>query len=274
MTTLNKQKLLACDMDGTVIPLEDKTLFHTCIDTLNQQLADHPGICSAYITGRHIDLALDGIAQWHLPLPNYIVTNVGTTVYVNENGVWKEDPAYRDHMSALAGPVTRERVIDLLKDVEGLELQEPALQSEFKISYYFDDRYQADQLFQMIEAMALSSDMPVSVIVSRDEIRQKGLLDILPKGASKQTALEFLCTSYSFQKHQVVYAGDSGNDIEAFLCGCNAIVLENTPEDVKQYVRQVVDGDDEKQRCIYFSKAKYTEGVLEGCVHFGLFNDV
>ena len=51
------------------------------------------------------------------------------------------------------------------------------------------------------------------IVYSFDSQDGKGLLDFLPNSATKQTALEYVAAASGVAKEEVVFCGDSGNDI-------------------------------------------------------------
>jgi hydroxymethylpyrimidine pyrophosphatase-like HAD family hydrolase len=104
----------------------------------------------------------------------------------------------------------------------------------------------------------------------------KGLVDFLPNSATKQTALEYVAEEYSCDKGEVVFCGDSGNDIFPLTAGFSGVLVRNADEQLVENVRSaMVENPGLKA---YFAKGGfmglngyYTGGVLEGASHYGLF---
>jgi hypothetical protein len=67
---MQKDALLACDMDGTVIPLETGKERDGEIREFHRLLAKHENVVLAYVTGRHLELGLAGVARYRLPMPD------------------------------------------------------------------------------------------------------------------------------------------------------------------------------------------------------------
>jgi hydroxymethylpyrimidine pyrophosphatase-like HAD family hydrolase len=98
-------------------------------------------------------------------------------------------------------------------------------------------------------------------------------LDVVPKGAGKLEALEYVRRSHGFPLEATVACGDSGNDI-LMLSGKNlAIVVGNAQPDLKQWVAQHQASDASplpgKQRLLTTQNHEAL-GILEGLAYFGL----
>jgi hydroxymethylpyrimidine pyrophosphatase-like HAD family hydrolase len=109
--------------------------------------------------------------------------------------------------------------------------------------------------------------MEANVIDSVDEAKNVSLIDVLPATAAKDSALQYLREKAGVSESRVVYAGDSGNDLAAFISGCKAIVVGNTTDSVKEQVRLRAPHPDR----VFFAPGPCVEGVLQGCRHFGVF---
>lgn len=257
--------LLASDMDGTVIPLEDTEERRQAIAKFRKLTEEHPNLTLAYITGRRLELAREGIAQWQLPEPDAIVGNVGTSVYWQHSGDYVADEQYAELMMQQMGGFTGIRVRKILNLLPDLTLQEPECQSDYKSSYYVPLSTNKDALIQNIRVPLQNEGITVNIVYSIDPHKQIGLVDILPADVAKDFALAYLADHCGIDNDHVVYAGDSGNDLKAFLSGYPAIAVSTTPEWVKEEV--LASGTDK----VYIAKAPSTAGVVEGCSHWGIF---
>ena len=72
--------LLCCDLDRTVIPNGEQTesvsaraLFH--------KLTAQDQVTLAYVSGRDKSLLRSAIERYQLPIPNFAIGDVGTTIY-------------------------------------------------------------------------------------------------------------------------------------------------------------------------------------------------
>jgi sucrose-6F-phosphate phosphohydrolase len=267
---MQKDALLACDMDGTVIPLETGEERDGEIREFHRLLAKHENIMLAYVTGRHLELGLAGVEQYRLPVPDIFVCDVGTTIYFRSRGDWVVDEQYRHELLRSWQGFTGADIGSMLGNIPVLVAQEEERQKEFKQSYYVSRDVDYREVLRLIHDRLLSRDVRANVIYSVDGKKNIGLVDVLPEAAAKDSALVFLWKKLGQEKDRVVYGGDSGNDLQAFVSGFNAVVVNNTPEPVKDVVRRQSREKGIEGR-IYFASAKYVQGVMEGCFHFNMF---
>ncbi len=134
--------LLASDLDGTLIPLEREPQHLRAVEELVSAVKSAPGLGLAYVTGRHLALAEEGIAEVGLPAPDWFVCDVGTSVYRRTDSGFEVDSNYRGEMQDALGVLRSEDVREALGELEGLELQEAEKQAEFKISFYTEGRHE------------------------------------------------------------------------------------------------------------------------------------
>lgn len=67
-----------------------------------------------------------------------------------------------------------------------------------------------------------------------------GLLDVLPRSATKLHAIRFLMRQTGFDAARTVSAGDSGNDLPALTSGLNAILVKNARDEVRDEALRVL----------------------------------
>jgi len=114
----------------------------------------------------------------------------------------------------------------------------------------------------------------VDIIFSIDPIKKVGLIDILPQSVNKASALEFLRKRLSVSKNDIVYCGDSGNDIIPLTSGYKSILVKNAKDKIKDTVSKInYDlGNIDK---LYIAKGNekmngnYSSGIIEGLLKFG-----
>jgi len=224
-------------------------------------------VALAYVTGRDRALAMRGIDETGLPKPDFLVCDVGTSLYRRTNGSYRLDPSYQQAMVDAFGGLGGEDVRRAVGTIEGLELQEADKQGEFKVSYYVDGRPETvlEHVQERLEPVGAS----VNLIASYDAVAQRGLLDILPARIAKDYAVQYLRDHTGIAEQHVVFAGDSGNDLAAMLSGVQAVVVANAEESLKTELRNRAATLGILER-IYFAEATHARGVLEGCKHFGI----
>ena len=85
------ERILICtDLDRTLIPNGKQPESPSARQHLSM-LAAHPQITLAYVSGRHRELVEKAIKNYQLPIPDYVIGDVGTTVYqLSDNDNWHE----------------------------------------------------------------------------------------------------------------------------------------------------------------------------------------
>ncbi len=92
------QKILICsDLDRTIIPngfQKESPLARPLL----RRLAEDSNISLAYVSGRDKRLILDAIEEFYLPMPDYAIGDVGTTLYRVINGNWQLSDGWSDEI--------------------------------------------------------------------------------------------------------------------------------------------------------------------------------
>jgi HAD superfamily hydrolase (TIGR01484 family) len=261
-----RTRYLASDLDGTLIPpaLDAERRGEIAVFA---SAAGRRALRLVYITGRHLPLALEGIRAAGLPWPDRIFCDVGTSLYGRERGTYVLDMPFRHTMTEALGMAAMPRIRGLLSAVAGLELQEEAKQAEFKLSYYLRGPDRSDTA-QEVRDRLLPLDTRVAIISSEDPVTGAGLMDILPHAAGKRQALGWLCHSLGLEPADVLCAGDSGNDRDALTSGHPAVLVGNAPDSLRAELAEEVRTTGVEGR-LYFARAPFAAGVIEGCRHFG-----
>jgi len=70
-------------------------------------------------------------------------------------------------------------------------------------------------------------------------------LEIMPKSASKTSAIELLCKKFNIQRLEIIAIGDNYNDIDMIEFAGLGIAMGNAPEQVKKYADQITFSNDE-----------------------------
>jgi HAD superfamily hydrolase (TIGR01484 family) len=259
--------LLASDLDGTLIPpagVEDDGGIAELRDALEER-----GGMLAYVTGRHLSLALDGIERHALREPDVLVCDVGTSVYFRRGDRYEPDPLYRARMLTALGAADPASLRRELSSVQGLTPQEPERQAEFKLSYYAPVGPEGEDVALRAETRLAQVGGLVNVVYSEDAVAGNGLVDVLPAGVAKDTAVRYLHDRSGVPEQRLVYAGDSGNDRAAMLSGFNVVVVGNADEGFREAIRREAEELDIGAR-VYLAERPFADGVLEGCRHFGI----
>ncbi|OZB36469.1 MAG: haloacid dehalogenase [Halothiobacillus sp. 14-56-357] len=271
--------LLCCDLDRTLIPNGAQPESPDARPRF-RALCAHPGIHLVMVSGRHIELVLEAIDQWDLPEPDYIIGDVGTSIYTHpepEEGPPDSWAMWRSWAAEL-GPdwngMTHNDITDLFSDIKAIVPQPIDRQGVFKASYFVD----IDTNLEILEAELVRRLWQLGInarlIWSVDEAAHTGLLDVLPASASKLHAIEFLSATQHYPMARTVFAGDSGNDLEVLGSHIQSVLVANAPEDVRARALALVESAD-VAHSLYLARGglfgmngNYAAGVLEGLAHF------
>ena len=128
--------LLASDMDGTVIPLEEDPRREEEVAAFRMAVEGAPEVTLAYVTGRDLPLALRGIRRHRLPEPDILVCDVGTSVYHATLDGFEKDLEYVRLMEKARGGLDVRDVRHEMGRVPQLLLQPDDRQTESKLSYH------------------------------------------------------------------------------------------------------------------------------------------
>jgi sucrose-6F-phosphate phosphohydrolase len=268
-------KLLVCtDLDRTLIPNGPQSESKQ-VRTRFAQLTSHPQITLTYVSGRDRKLIEKAIAHYELPNPDFVIGDVGTTLYkVGPELEWVHERNWEDRISEDWAGKTHTELKQMLQDISTLRLQEPGKQNRHKLSYYVPIQTQRESLSQMINARFADIGARCNLIWSLDEPRGVGLLDILPSSASKLHAIELLMQQEGFDNQNTVFCGDSGNDMEVLASQIPAVLVANAAPNVRQLAMELSDAAGYGS-ALYVAKGgffgmngNYCGGMLEGIAHY------
>ena len=259
--------VLATDLDGTLIPLPGVEGNTEDLDALKRLLAMRQ-IPLVFATGRHLGSIVSAIESFSLPIPDWIIADVGTTIYQrNENG-WESMAAYAQHLEATLEGAELADFEHRFRQYDGLTLQAMEKQSRFKLSYDCprDSTFDLAMLLQN-ELDAISA--PFAITASLDPFTAQGLIDVLPRAASKARALQWWAETKGCDFESVLFAGDSGNDLAALTAGFRSILVANADRELVDQVKVAHANAGWNDR-LFIANQMATSGVLEGCRWYGL----
>jgi HAD superfamily hydrolase (TIGR01484 family) len=232
------------------------------------------GAALAYVTGRDRRLVEEAIAAFGIPRPQFVIADVGTTIYDLRAGAWT---AVAEWQAAIAPDWRGQDAGTLagwLRDVDGLALQEPHKQGSFKLSYYLPLEHRWPDVELEIRRRLRGRDLRVNLVHSIDEMAAIGLVDVLPAAAGKLPAIEFLRVMLGVLRPNTLYAGDSGNDLAALASAIPAVLVANALPEVAAAARAAAERCGASQ-ALYVAtggfhgmNGNYSAGILEGAEHF------
>lgn len=260
---------LASDMDGTVIPPGMNPDREAELASFRTAFEAQPGLGLAYVTGRDLRLALEGIHRHRLPIPDFLACDVGTSLYQPTPSGFQIDREYLRLMKEARGKVDVREVQYALAPLPGLQLQPQDRQTESKMSYFLSKGSDHQEILASVQETLAGLGGNFQAVYSVGLPSGIGLLDLLPSGVAKDFALRYLCERTGVEPDSLVYAGDSGNDMAAMLAGFHAIVVGNATPNLKEELA-ARGGELGLLDKLYFAEGLYAAGVMEGCRHFGI----
>lgn len=262
------QWLIGSDLDGTLIYAQNTYEVQQSIRFFNVVLGKREKKqMLVYVTGRHFELARKGVIESGLIEPDYYICDVGTSVYRNVQGSFIQDETYRAQLALQWGDYTHDVHGTWLQSISGVTLQAEENQGEFKRSYYVSLGESLDNLQKSIRAHE-AEGLGFNVTYSIDPNNDVGYLDILPKGVSKASALQYVAQQLSVSTEHIVFAGDSGNDLSVCRAGIKFIAPKNVGRDVEEFLVS----DESRGYSTYRATQPYALGVLEGLRYFRVFS--
>jgi len=263
---------LCCDLDRTLIPNGDQAESEQA-RPLFSRIAQQKNLILAYVTGRNKEQIRDAIRTYDLPVPDYAVGDVGATIYQPDRD-WHNLSEWSQYVQESWHQSEWKDIKDRLNTLTFLLLQEPEHQHRHKLSYYTDPEIDQNSLEEEILKHLLPSGIQSNVIFSQDEKKGVALVDILPQNASKRHAIEFLRQREKFNTDQVMFAGDSGNDLDALTGGVQAVLVKNASDTVRKQAISRMTSQSSPDR-LFLAKGdflgmngNYSAGILEGLAHF------
>jgi HAD superfamily hydrolase (TIGR01484 family) len=267
------QLLLCTDLDRTVMPNGPQPESGDARSSFAAFVA-RPEVTLVYVTGRDRQLVEKAIANYGLPEPDYVIGDVGTTIYEVHSDGWRPWSEWQQEIAPDWAGLDHSDIRKLLLDIVDLTQQEPAKQNLYKSSFYVPLYADTEALSYDIRERLEIRDIRASLVWSIDEPRGTGLLDVLPASAGKKHAVTFLMQRKGFELADTVFAGDSGNDLPVLVSEIPAVLVANSSAKVRREalaqaaVLGHVDALYIAQGGFMGMNGNYTAGVLEGVAHY------
>ncbi|MDT8317747.1 MAG: HAD-IIB family hydrolase [bacterium] len=271
---MGESRLLLCtDMDRTVIP-NGAQPEHPSARERFAGFCRQPQVTLVYVTGRHDSLVKEAIKEYDLPMPSYAITDVGTKIYHIDGQQWREIEEWEEEINKEWNGRSHEQLKALFNDVMNLQLQETAKQNRHKLSYYVALHDKEECLLALMEERLNADGVRASLVWSVDEPKGIGLLDVLPRNATKVHAIDFLRGQLGYSMKEVLFAGDSGNDLPVLGSSVPSVLVANASKEVKEAAQQLAKTNGNLQSFYLATgknsdmKGNYSAGILEGVYHF------
>ena len=264
--------LLCTDLDRTLLPNGSAPESAGAREVF-ARLVVPPEVKLVYVTGRDPGLVGEAITTWEMPEPDLLIADVGTTI-ADRGGrpLGKLDALGRTIAGDWAGRSTE----DLQGTSERSCRPDPA-------GCLPPDRIQAE-LFHSRRSRGVGhrpgnagaaggSRGQGQRDLERGRCHRKGLAG-RPAGVGHQAAGHRVCHgALGLRAREVVFAGDSGNDLDVLASPIPAVLVANATDESAREAREAqakANG-----HCLYCARGgalgmngNYAAGILEGVLHF------
>ncbi|MEJ2059701.1 MAG: HAD-IIB family hydrolase [Gammaproteobacteria bacterium] len=235
-------RALISDIDNTLIG--DRASLRELLSVLK---AHRDKVSFGVATGRRVELTLEALREWSVPVPDVMITSVGTEIYYGPN--LTPDKGWAQHIDYRWEP---ERLRQLLDELPGLDLQPQVDQRRFKVSYFVDVG-RAPPMDE-IRGLLRKHDLYANVIFSHN-----AFLDLLPERATKGHAVRYFASKWGIPIEHVMVAGDSGNDEDMLRGSTLGVVVGNHSGELDHLRRY---------KRVFFAGRSYAGGIVEAFKHY------
>ena len=213
---------------------------------------NHKCVSFGIVTSRRIDSALALMKSHNIPIPDVLISSLGTRIHYGHN--LTEDNYWADHIDH---HWSRQRIQRIISDIPGLEMQPKSEQTPFKLSCYYNSEI-APAVEEIISQLQ-QKDITANVMQSYGHC-----LDIVPSRASKGKALRYVAQRLDIPLEHSLVVGGSGVDEDMMRGNTLAVVIGNRQH---EELSQLVD-----QEKIYFAKQTHALGIIEAIDYYDFFD--
>ena len=231
------ERLMITDVDNTLVG--DEPSLARLLEILE---AGRARLAWGVATGRNLNRTLGVLAEYGVPLPDFIIAAVGTEIYYGPDLI--PDRGWQRHLERH----WKEDVVrEVLSGLDFLYPQHDEDQSRYKISYLMEDD---PGLIARVHQALQERKLRYNLVFSNGQF-----LDILPFRASKGKAVRYLSYKWEIPLPRIMVCGDSGNDAEMLRGDTCGLVVGNYSHELES-LRGL--------RRLRFSRGKYAAGIIDG----------
>lgn len=233
--------ILATDLDGTLVG--NRSAVEELFQYFNKQYTELKLI---YVTGRHMKSALQLIAEENLPIPDILICDVGSSIYLQtEANKFIEDKEWERKITSNWSP---EAIVAVARKL-GLPLQS-GIPHRKRVSLHVTCEQEVKDMFQTL----IQRDLAYKGIYSSGKD-----LDILPEKSGKGKALIYILQNYFKYIQSVLIAGNSGNDLDMLCLGYPSVIVGNAEKELQEVKNLPL---------LYKAKSHFAKGIKEGWEFF------
>ncbi len=241
--------ILATDLDGTFLHPDESggpsELYKVIRD-------NRPRIVLIFVTGRGYESILSLLDDPALPMPDYIIADVGATILKRQDGIYIPVMPLQNEIAAKWPG--RDVVLSGISGLPSLQLQE--VPQERRCSFF----YETDTV--LAEVQAVANGLNLEILTSAG-----CYLDFLPPGVSKGNSLTQLLSLEGLPHDKVMVAGDTLNDLSLMQAGYRGVVVYNGELALKEAV--LLQKSQHALCEIYLAREVGPGGILEAVYHHG-----
>ena len=270
---MSERLLLCTDLDRTLLPNGTQPESPLARKLFSRFVAQS-NVSLVYVTGRHKSLVEKAINNYGLPLPDCVISDVGTRIYDLQGDHWAGWSDWEAEIAADWRGKSQTDLHALFLDIKALQKQEAEKQNTYKLSYYVPLFVNQDELMTDMYRRLADYKVDASLVWSIDEPAGIGLLDVLPRHATKLHAIEFLMARRGYHTEETVFCGDSGNDLAVLSSRIPAVLVANATDEVREaaLAGAKAAGNGKALYCARGGFANmngnYSAGVLEGVSYY------
>jgi len=263
-----RRLLLCTDLDRTLIANGAQPETKGAL-ALFSQLVRREDVTLVYVSGRHLELIEQAMVEFGLPNPDAIIADVGSSIYQATPSGWHQDEGWRAQIAPDWRGLAHDDLRSLLSEFSALNLQPAQKQGRHKLSYHVAADEDSATLMAEMDVCLTRAHIRANLIWSIDETAGQGLLDVLPASANKLHAIHHLMRQNGYEETDVIFVGDSGNDLDVLLSGIPSVLVANADPQVK--CKAAAANPDTlyvAQGGYLGMNGNYSAGILEGVAHY------
>jgi sucrose-phosphate synthase len=203
-------------------------------------------------TGRRLDSVLSILKIHAIPMPDMLITSLGTEIYYASQLI--ADRAWAQHINHLWTP---NQLRTIIEELPGITRQPRSEQSRFKLSYYYDSSIAPSM--DDIQSLLRQNELTVNPTLSFGQY-----LDLVPSRASKGQALRYIARQWDIPLERILVTGGSGGDDDMLRGNTLGVVVAN------RHWEELSELSEMKH--VYFATKPHAWGILEAVEHYDFFN--